>query len=209
MSIFVFDLGFRQSNPVSPNSRESAGFRAFRLAGYLLESGLLLLFLLFLVFIAFAPLALYKVDDTPGPDSASNASPPTMPGFVIPAAIATALLLGLGIVLGVLSTLVLVLRKLKNQLYWQVACWLLVVTGILVRPFVISSAPISANLPGVFAAGVVGLVTLPGLMRWLNRINQTPGLSHVAVPLSLGFFLDIGQLATLHFLPAISWLPRP
>lgn len=208
MSIFVFDLGFRQSNSVSPNSRESAGFRAFRLAGWLLGSGLLLLFLLFLVIIAFAPLY-HKADDTRGSDSASNASPPTMPEIVIPAAIATALLLGLGIVLGVLSTLVLVLRKLKNQLYWQVACWLLVVTGILVRPFVISSAPISANLPGVFAAGVVGLVTLPGLMRWLNRINQTPGLSHVAVPLSLGFFLDIGQLATLHFLPAISWLPRP
>ena len=114
-----------------------------------------------------------------------------------------------GIAIGaVLLTLVAsYLRAQKNCLYWEVSCWLLVTMGILLRPIVVrADSGLRADARGVFIAGLAALFVLPAVMRLLNRIKETPGLSHVATPLGVGFFLNVAQLMATTYVPAFSWL---
>ena len=60
------------------------------------------------------------------------------------------------------------------------------------------------RLPTVAVAGVVAIVVLPSLMRWLNRLKPEPGLTHAAVPLSLGVLLDVAQLAAKSYFPKMA-----
>lgn len=119
----------------------------------------------------------------------------------------TGVLVGSVIALGILATVVHYLRGFRNKLYWELACWTLVVIGIAVRQLVASnSAELSVGTLAV--AAVVGVAVLPGLMRWLNRISREPGLAHVAVPFSLGFFLDLAQVLTSQYVVPLPWVPR-
>ena len=44
-------------------------------------------------------------------------------------------------------------------------------------------------------------------MRWLNRVSPRPGLQHVAVPFSLGFFVDLGQVLATSLHVKLPWIP--
>lgn len=123
-----------------------------------------------------------------------------------PIAAATLLLMGGVLVLGAMATLLHFLRRQRNRLYWELACWVLVVIGIIVRQMVANGSP--KMLLGAFAvSAVVGLAIQPGLMRWLNKITKEPGLQHVAVPFSLGFFVDLAQVLTSHYVVHLPWMP--
>lgn len=57
-------------------------------------------------------------------------------------------------------------------------------------------------------SAAVGIAILPALMKWLNRIATKPGLQHVAVPFSLGFFLDLAQVLASHYIVPLPWVPK-
>ncbi len=110
----------------------------------------------------------------------------------------------LALVLAILASFLHLLRMNSNPLYWQIACWFFIAVGILVRPLVVSGADVmQATISGTLIAGFISLVVFPGLMRFLNKLKPEPGLSHIAAPLSLGFFLDVVQLLTMSYLPGI------
>jgi hypothetical protein len=116
------------------------------------------------------------------------------------------ILLGGACVLGVLAWLLHFLRGRRNRLYWHLACWVLVVVGIVVRQMVANSSSTMA-LGVLLVSAVVGVAILPGLMRWLNKISKEPGLQHVAVPFSLGFFVDLAQVLASHYIVRLPWIP--
>ena len=120
------------------------------------------------------------------------------------AAQALLLLLGMGALLGILAKLSHELRRSKNPLYWQLMCWFLVAIGILLRPFVLDRKDLDIRLSAVAIAGVVAVIVLPLLMRWLNRVKPEPGLIHAALPLALGVFLDVTQLAAQSYVPKLA-----
>lgn len=109
---------------------------------------------------------------------------------------------GIAAILVILSSFLYALRKLDNPLYWQIACWFIVSLGILARPFVIfviHKVPLEFSyniVHSILVATIVSLAVFPALMRYLNRIKPEPGLIHVALPFSLGFF----SLTLLDFL---------
>ena len=145
----------------------------------------------------------------PAPTTEPAPEPTPEPIAVTPrsgsVAVLVGILLGATVALGALSALVALMRKLKNPLYWQLACWMLVVAGIAVRPVVVASSGLPT--PGQLLVSIaVGLAVLPGLMRWLNRVSSKPGLEHVAVPFSLGFFLDVSQVIATSFGVKLPWV---
>ena len=96
------------------------------------------------------------------------------------------------------------LKKLQNPIYWQVACWYLIAVGILIRPVVTLDADtLGVTLGGSVIAGFVALLVFPVVMRVLNRIKPEPGLIHVALPLALGFFLDVSQFVAFSYVPEL------
>ncbi len=115
-------------------------------------------------------------------------------------------LLGGACVLGVLAWLLHFLRGRRNRLYWHLACWVLVVVGIVIRQMVANGSSAMA-VGALLVSAVVGVAILPGLMRWLNKISNQPGLQHVAVPFSLGFFVDLAQVLTSHYIVRLPWIP--
>ncbi len=118
---------------------------------------------------------------------------------------AALVLLGGAVLLGALASLVHFLRGRRNPLYWELACWILVVLGIVVRPLVASQS-VSLGLGALFTSAAIGVAVLPSLMRWLNRVSRRPGLQHVAVPFSLGFFIDLTQVLTSRYVVRLPWL---
>lgn len=140
------------------------------------------------------------------PTAAPRPTPPAPAPKPVSVATLVGVLLGATVAVGGLSALVGLLRRLKNPLYWQLACWVLVVVGIAVRPVVVSASGLPT--PGQLLVSIaVGLAVLPGLMRWLNRVSPKPGLQHVAVPFSLGFFLDLTQVLAASFDVKLPWIP--
>jgi hypothetical protein len=115
------------------------------------------------------------------------------------------LLLGGGLLLVVIASLVHFLRQYANPLYWEIACWTLVVIGIIVRQMAANGTS-DMSMGEVAVSAVVGLAILPALMRWLNKISHRPGIQHVAVPFSLGFFVDLAQVLTSHFVVPLPWI---
>ena len=167
--------------------------RSRRRKWWLIASVALLIFVLFT--------ATWNPVDLP-PSLPLNAESPIP---LLKAVLALSLLVGIGAVLGILATLSHALRKLKNPLYWQLMSWFLVAIGIILRPFVLGREDWDIlRLPTVAVAGVVAIVVLPSLMRWLNRLKPEPGLTHAAVPLSLGVLLDVAQLAAKSYFPKMA-----
>lgn len=115
------------------------------------------------------------------------------------------LLLGGGMLLVVIASLVHFLRQYANPLYWEIACWTLVVIGIIVRQMAANGTS-DMSMGELAVSAVVGLAILPALMRWLNKISRQPGLQHVAVPFSLGFFVDLAQVLTSHYVVPLPWI---
>ena len=105
------------------------------------------------------------------------------------------------------------LRKRQNATYWEVSCWVLVTVGVVARQLVRPDHTV--NLSGIdpgliLSSGIVSLAVLPPLMRWLGRVSPRPSLHHVAVPFSLGFFLDYAQvLVTTKFAVHLPWVTNP
>jgi uncharacterized membrane protein YhaH (DUF805 family) len=105
-----------------------------------------------------------------------------------------------------LSVLAGRLRAKKNPMYWELACWVLVTLGILLRPLVVrADDSISADARGALIAGLAALFVLPVVMRLLNKMTEKPGLSHIATPLGVGFFLNVAQLMATKYVPALAW----
>lgn len=168
--------------------------------------GLLVVFLASVTFFALIP----QASPAPAPPPPAPTPPASAPEAVPPKPVSVAalvgVLLGATVAVGTLSALVGLLRKLRNPLYWQLACWMLVVVGIAVRPVVVAASGLPT--PGQLLVSVaLGLAVLPGLMRWLNRVSPRPGLQHVAVPFSLGFFVDLGQVLATSLHVKLPWIP--
>ena len=128
----------------------------------------------------------------------------SLPSEVVSVLRALLLLLGFGVVLGIFATISHALRKSKNPLYWELLSWFLVAIGIILRPFVLDRKDLDIRLSSVAVAGIVAVIVLPLLMRWLNRVKPEPGLIHAALPLSLGVFLDVTQLAAQSYVPKLA-----
>lgn len=123
-------------------------------------------------------------------------------GFVALLAFAAALL--------AVVALMAFLRKRPNPTYWQVACWALVAIGILVRQLFLPNNRLDFSgftLSLAVSSGVVSLAVLPFLMRWLNKVSPGPNLEQVAVPFSLGFFLDYAQILVSYYVVDLPWVP--
>jgi hypothetical protein len=120
------------------------------------------------------------------------------------------IILGGAIVLILLASLMFFLRKRNNPLYWEVACWALVALGIVVRQILPTSVdnPHGTTLTpiAVIVSGVVALAIFPGIMRWLNSVPRTPGLAQVAIPFSIGFFVDLAQVLTSKYVVSLPWI---
>lgn len=110
------------------------------------------------------------------------------------------ILFGGALLIIVVASLLHFLRQRSSRLFWEVACWALVVIGIMVRQMVADNSP-ALGMGELIASAVVGLVILPALMRHLNKISSRPGLQHVAVPFSLGFFVDLAQVLAANYVP--------
>lgn len=121
---------------------------------------------------------------------------------------ATILVLGGAIALVLAATLLYFLRRLENPTYWESACWILVVFGIFARQLTSAGDHFAFSIGALAVSAVVGLAILPGTMRWLNRIPRRPGLAHVAVPFSLGFFVDLAQVLTTKYVVQLPWLSQ-
>lgn len=121
--------------------------------------------------------------------------------------ISATVILGVVSVVLVLTVFVGFLQSMKNPIYWEVAAWLLVTIGILLRPMVVGAKNgIRADVRGSFIAVLLALFLLPLVMRVMNRLLKRPGLAHVAMPLAFGFFLNVAQLLAATHVPAFSWL---
>ena len=118
------------------------------------------------------------------------------------------LLFGGAIALVLAATILYFLRRLQNPTYWESACWILLVLGIFARQLTSARDEFQFSMGALAVSAVVGLAILPGTMRWLNRIPRRPGLAHVAVPFSLGFFVDLGQVLTTKYLVQLPWLSQ-
>jgi hypothetical protein len=132
-------------------------------------------------------------------------------GVIALAAAGLGSLLAFAIVLLLVTTALDVLRRHKNPTYWEIACWGLVTIGIVARQTVqpTYSVEISGLAPPLFiASALVSLAVMPGLMRWLNRASPSPTLQHVAVPFSLGFFLDYAQVLASRYVIQLPWVPN-
>lgn len=119
-------------------------------------------------------------------------------------------LLAFAVVLLCVATLLSVLRKKQNPTYWELASWALVVIGIVARQTIqpTHNVVLSGLTPSLMlASAMVSLAVLPALMRWLNRVSRTPTLQHVAVPFSLGFFLDYAQVLASKYVIHLPWVP--
>lgn len=103
------------------------------------------------------------------------------------------------------------LRNLKNPTFWQVACWALMVIGILARQLFSENHRLDFNglSPSLaISSAIVGLAVLPLLMRWLNRVSHGPNIEQVATPFALGFFLDYAQVLASTYVVHLPWVTR-
>jgi hypothetical protein len=66
-----------------------------------------------------------------------------------------------------------------------------------------TASPVEADLRSLLLSGVLALAVFPAAMRRLNRLQPQPGLEHVALPFSLGFFLDLAQVTVLRWIPEL------
>jgi hypothetical protein len=94
-----------------------------------------------------------------------------------------------------------------KRLGWEVCAWLLLASGIFLRQGLELTSLTwhidKLNLPRFLAAVAISFALLPSLMRWINRKRPEPGLEQVALPFTLGFFLDIAAVAAVRLLPQI------
>ncbi|MGE0447725.1 MAG: hypothetical protein AB7P99_21050 [Vicinamibacterales bacterium] len=101
-----------------------------------------------------------------------------------------------------LAQLVHWLSKRPTPLYWQVAGWVLMVAGILLRRLTVEG--LSGITPASMGLSVVmGFVVMPLVMRRVTGRYPRPDLRHVAAPVSVGFFLDVAQVLTLGSVPML------
>lgn len=198
-----FDLGFRPSqdhpteNQPQPPTPPPAAMRSRRrLAGGLV--GIALAAIGCVALLVFtrrsAELAWH------GPGGGSVEAP--LGGF--PVAEFLIILVGGALIFWILAALLHFLRNRGNELYWQIACWALVFCGIVARQLMNNGTDHMSHW-ALLAPAAVGLAILPALMRWLNKISNKPGLQHLAVPFSLGFFLDYAQTLTLKYGVKLPW----
>lgn len=94
------------------------------------------------------------------------------------------------------------LSRRRTPLYWQIAGWVLMVAGILLRRLTVE------GLAGITPASmglsvVIGFVVMPLVMRRVTGRYPRPDLRHVATPVSVGFFLDVAQVLTLGSAPTL------
>jgi uncharacterized membrane protein YhaH (DUF805 family) len=157
-----------------------------------------------LVFIMGALLPLLTLSPSSRPSTPGD--PGLAPASLNAVGIVLGILFAAAVVLGSLSVFIRFLRRRRNPLYWQLACWVLVVVGIVVRQLVAAQLGVP-SLSQVLVSIAVGVAVLPALMRWLNRVSPKPGVQHAAVPFSLGFFLDLAQVLTSSYVVKLPWIP--
>ena len=130
---------------------------------------------------------------------------------VAAASVTVVSLVALMILFGALATLMAFLRSRKNPTYWQVACWILLAVGILARQLFSQNHRLDLSGFSVslaLSSAVVSFAVLPLLMRWLNRASPGPNLLQLALPFSLGFFLDYAQVLASTYIVHLPWIPR-
>jgi len=114
-----------------------------------------------------------------------------------------ALVLGVLVAIWALATAVQWLRVLENRLYWELACYAMLCIGIVVRQAVGLGNTSVLSLGGVGASLAIGFAVFPYGMRRMNKFRPQPGIAHVAFPFGLGFFLDLGRIAAVHWVPTL------
>ena len=89
------------------------------------------------------------------------------------------------------------LGRHRGRLAVGFVCILLTNLFVLTMPTVIGYAvdrlkdsDVTRQKLAVYAALIIGLAILPPIMRWLNRRRGRPGIEHLLLPFTLGFFLD-------------------
>lgn len=146
------------------------------------------------------PLAYLGGGGVPGPGKP--------PSSVLVAVRGLALVLAIGLLLIVLARVAHWLRERANPTYWEATCWTLVAIGIVVRQVIsVDGTPNLQKLSvsGFAVSAIVSIAVLPVLMRWINRIPRQQGLLHVALPFSLGFFLDLAKALSTQFQVGLPW----
>jgi hypothetical protein len=128
---------------------------------------------------------------------------PTVVRPVVHALPVIALVLGVLVAIWALATAVQWLRVLENRLYWELACYAMLCIGIVVRQAVGLGNTSVLSLGGVGASLAIGFAVFPYGMRRMNKFRPQPGIAHVAFPFGLGFFLDLGRIAAVHWIPTL------
>jgi hypothetical protein len=94
-----------------------------------------------------------------------------------------------------------------RRFVWEVCTWLLLACGIFLRQGLEVTSLTwhidKLSLPRFFAAVAISFALVPSLTRWINRKRPDPGLEQVALPFTLGFFLDIAAVAAVRLLPQV------
>lgn len=98
-------------------------------------------------------------------------------------------------------------RKRYRRLPLELTSWFFLTSGIFARQN-LDLADLSLSLKhfsgGAFAAScVISLAVFPWAMRKITKMRPNPGLEVLAIPFSLGFFLDLVRLGTVHWMPTI------
>jgi hypothetical protein len=89
--------------------------------------------------------------------------------------------------------------KPRHAIPYQVACWTILALGILVRQYLLPGPPHGPS--ALWGSAAVALAVFPPAARVLRARGDRPGLEQVALPFSLGFFLNWAYVAAAHWIP--------
>jgi len=89
----------------------------------------------------------------------------------------------------------------RQNLLWEISCWLLVTAGIFLRKAIFIAdlgwARANLSLGALLASAVIGFAVFPPFMQWFNHRRPGSGLAHYASAFTFGFFVDLANLAAV------------
>jgi hypothetical protein len=113
---------------------------------------------------------------------------PSKPPHVEGSAINFAVTVLVVVAVPIIALIALWLARLPCPVPWQTVQWLLITLGIWIRQGLFNGG---VDLTSFIVSATVAFAVYPGALRFLEKRRPQPGLEHVALPFSLGFFFDL------------------
>jgi hypothetical protein len=96
----------------------------------------------------------------------------------------------------------------REELLWEIACWLLLTLGVFLRKAIVIATlgwdRGNLTLGAFLASAVIALAVFPPFMKWFNHRRPGASLGNFATAFAFGFFLDLASVAAHKIAPG--WL---